>query len=152
VDPGGEIAMNQARGIPSGQDAEHLHLLSIFHWIVAGISALCSLFPIFHLAMGIAMASGHLPDKEGFTRLMGWFFIFFAGGFICFGLVYSVCLAYAGQCLAKRRNRTYCLVIAAFSCMFFPFGTALGVFTIVVLSRDSVRALFDGAPPAAIRA
>ena len=41
----------------------------------------------------------------------------------------------------------YCLVVAAIECLFIPFGTVLGVFTIVVLNRSSVRSLFrDGRP------
>ena len=32
--------------------------------------------------------------------------------------------------------------MAALSCAFFPFGTVLGVFTIIVLQKDSVRQLF----------
>jgi hypothetical protein len=36
--------------------------------------------------------------------------------------------------------------------MFFPFGTVLGVFTIVVLSRDAVKAKYEAIknPPFAI--
>jgi hypothetical protein len=39
------------------------------------------------------------------------------------------------------------MVIAALLCMFMPFGTVLGVFTIIVLVRDSVKALFNGINP-----
>ena len=37
------------------QDIEHLRLLSIFHYVVAGIGALVSCFPVFHLAFGLVM-------------------------------------------------------------------------------------------------
>jgi hypothetical protein len=33
--------------------------------------------------------------------------------------------------------------VAALSCAFMPFGTVLGVFTIVVLVRPSVKQLFE---------
>ena len=36
----------------------------------------------------------------------------------------------------------FCLVIAALLCMITPFGTVLGVFTIIVLVRPSVKLLF----------
>jgi hypothetical protein len=36
----------------------------------------------------------------------------------------------------------YCLVVAGIECIFMPFGTVLGVFTIIVLMRPSVRNLF----------
>lgn len=48
----------------------------------------------------------------------------------------------AGRALAQRRRYTFCLVIAGVACMFMPFGTVLGVFTIIVLLRDSVKELF----------
>jgi hypothetical protein len=34
--------------------------------------------------------------------------------------------------------------MAAVACVFFPFGTVLGVFSIIVLTRESVKRLFDG--------
>jgi hypothetical protein len=37
---------------------------------------------------------------------------------------------------------TICFVMACGECMFMPFGTVLGVFTILVLNRQSVKGLF----------
>jgi hypothetical protein len=34
------------------QDAEHLRLLSIFHYVVGGIGVLVSFFPLLYSAMG----------------------------------------------------------------------------------------------------
>jgi hypothetical protein len=39
-------------------------------------------------------------------------------------------------------SRLFSLIVAGFMCMFFPFGTALGVFTFIVLTRESVRRLY----------
>jgi len=36
--------------------------------------------------------------------------------------------------------------MACIECLFIPFGTILGVFTIVVLSREPVKALFVATP------
>ncbi len=49
----------------------------------------------------------------------------------------------SGWCLWKRKSRTFSLVVAAFNCVHMPIGTVLGVFTIVVLVRDSVRELYE---------
>jgi hypothetical protein len=38
----------------------------------------------------------------------------------------------------------FCLVMASITCMFMPFGTVLGVFTLIVLMRPSVKPLFEG--------
>jgi hypothetical protein len=37
--------------------------------------------------------------------------------------------------------------MAAVSCAFFPFGTVLGVLTILTLSRPEARALFPATVP-----
>jgi hypothetical protein len=58
------------------------------------------------------------------------------------GLGYAALVAYAGRCVSRTRHWTFVIVIAALSCAFFPFGTALGVFTILVLSKPEVKALF----------
>lgn len=133
-------------------DREHLRLLAIFHWVVAGFAALFSLIPVIHLTIGIAMVSGRFPEQAAHDtapvplEVVGWFFVVIAGIWIVCGLAFAVCLAMAAHSLANHRRRTFCMVIAGLSCAFFPFGTALGVFTLVVLSRDSVRALFATPP------
>jgi hypothetical protein len=48
----------------------------------------------------------------------------------------------AGRYLAEARNRGFCMVVAALNCLSVPLGTALGVFTFVVLARPSVEARF----------
>ena len=132
------------------EDREQLHRLSIFHFIVAGLTALFSLLPLFHLLLGWTMIARGL-DSEGqrdpFAPVIGWLFVFFASGAIVLGLAFAACLAIAGRNLVRRRGYTFCLVVAAISCLFVPFGTVLGVFTLVVLLRPSVKALF-GLPPA----
>jgi hypothetical protein len=58
------------------------------------------------------------------------------------GLVFAVCVILAGRYITKRRHYIFCLVIASLNCLFMPFGTILGVFTIVILMRPSVKELF----------
>jgi hypothetical protein len=49
----------------------------------------------------------------------------------------------AARSLSTRQRRTFCMVIAALNCMNAPLGTLLGVFTFIVLGRDSVRLEFE---------
>ena len=49
-----------------------------------------------------------------------------------------------GRFLATRRHHMFCLVIGCVECLSMPFGTVLGVFTIIVLSKESVKQLFAG--------
>jgi hypothetical protein len=124
-------------------DSEHLKLLSIFHYVVGGLAALFSLFPVFHLVIGIAMVTGRLDhnDEPG-ARLFGWFFVVLAAGMIAIGLACAVGIVLAGRFLARRTYYLFCLVMAAVECLFIPFGTVLGVFTILVLQRPTVKAMF----------
>ena len=132
-----------------GDDLEHLRLLSIFHYVVAGIVGLVSLLPGIHLMIGIALATGHLAREDDGSRTIGSIMAGCAAFFIVAGLTFAVMVALAGRSLSKRRRYTFSLVIAAILCIVFPFGTLLGVFTIVVLVRPSVKALFEaGGSPA----
>ena len=122
------------------QDQEHLRLLSVFHYVVAGLATIFSCFLILHIAMGIAMVTGVLDG--GPPRMFGWLFVVLPGIFMLLGWAFAVCLFAAGRCLAARKHYTFCLVMGAISCLFMPFGTVLGVFTIIVLMRPSVVELF----------
>jgi hypothetical protein len=125
-------------------DAEHLRLLSIFHFVVGGLAALFALLPAMHLFMGIAMVTGRFDEGPNQTeaRLFGWFFIVLASAMIAAGLAFATSMILAGRFLAQRVYYTFCFVVAALECVFVPFGTVLGVFTIVVLQRPAVKEMF----------
>ena len=126
----------------ANRDREHLRLLSIVHYVLAGLAALFSLFPVIHLVFGIALLSGRLDRGDPDARVVGGFLTLLAVVMILFGFTLAACLAYAGRCLAQRKHYIFCLVVAGIACLFAPLGTVLGVFTLVVLMRDSVAAAF----------
>jgi len=130
-------------------DDEHLRLLSIFHYVVAGLTALVGCFPLIHVTIGliIAFAPEQFGDNKGEPPPM-WLGLIFAGiGTFIIAMFWSLaaCVAITGRFLANRKYYMFCLVIAAIECMFAPFGTVLGVFTIIVLLRDSVKQSFVAA-------
>lgn len=129
-----------------GQDAEHLRLLSVFHYVVAGLLGVFSLFPVIHLTLGILMVTGQLDDANPPPALFGWMFVLLPALMILGGLALALCMAVAGYKLGHHRAYTYCLVVAAVECLFMPFGTVLGVFTIIVLMRPSVKERFGVTP------
>jgi hypothetical protein len=61
------------------------------------------------------------------------------------GIAIAICILIAGRSLAKHTRYWFAFVVACIECLFIPFGTILGVFTIIVLSRDSVKELFPAA-------
>ncbi|MFA6956513.1 MAG: hypothetical protein WC538_11640 [Thermoanaerobaculia bacterium] len=131
------------------QSEEHLRLLSIFHYVVAALASLFALFPLIHLVIGLAILSGRFPGKStggDDIRWLGGFFVAFASVWIVMGLSFAACVIVAGRSLAKRTRYTFCLVMAGLECMFVPFGTVLGVFTLIVLTKDDVKSLFGAAP------
>jgi len=126
----------------ASEHLEHLRLLSIFHYVVAGLIALASLVPGLQLVFGLLMASGSLaPEDEG-SRVAGFCLSGCAFFFLVLGLAFAALIALAGRSLAERRRYTFCLVVATLLCLFVPFGTVLGVLTIVVLVQWPVKALF----------
>ena len=134
------------------QGTEHLRLLAIFHYVVAGLAALFSLFALLYTMVGsiFIFAARHgtpKPGEELPPEFLGWIFI--ALGLLLFllGIAMAICISIAGRCLSRRKCYTFALVIACLECLFIPFGTILGVFTIVALSRESVKALFATAQP-----
>jgi hypothetical protein len=132
-------------------DEQHLRLLSIFHYVVAGFLALVGCFPLIHLALGIAIVSDALPSVPegahggGPPEILGWMFIAVAAFMIVCAWTLAVCILAAGLKLAGRTGYLFCLIIAGIECVFMPVGTVLGVFTIVVLLRPGVKELFGRA-------
>ena len=68
-----------------------------------------------------------------------WFIVVF---FVWF-LVAAAGNLLSGLFLRTRRHRTFSMVIAVINCLHFPIGTMLGVFTLIVLSRESVQGSYD---------
>jgi hypothetical protein len=125
-------------------DAEHIKLLSVFHFVVAGLALLGIVFLIFHYFIMSSVFSN--PDiwksqnnapplPKNFLKVFVWFYIFF--GFI-FGAACFLNLL-SGIFLHQRKHRIFSIVVGGLNCLQIPFGTILGVFTIIVLSRNSVR-------------
>ena len=132
------------------QDKEHLQLLAIFHRVVAGLAALFSFFPLLYTTIGaiFIFAARHgtpKPGEEPPPEFIGWIFAVIGSLLFLLGIAIAICILVAGRSLAKRTRYWFALVVACIECLFIPFGTILGVFTIVVLSRESVKALFSTA-------
>ena len=132
------------------QDKEHLQLLAIFHYVVAGLAALFSFFPLLYTTVGAVFifAARHGTAKPGEDlppEFLGWIFVVLGSVLFLIGIAMAICILITGRSLVLRKRYHFVFVMACIECLFIPFGTILGVFTIVVLSRESVRALFSAA-------
>ncbi len=132
------------------QDQEHLRLLSIFHYVMGGLACLLPLFSLVYLGMGVLMLSGKLPSSHGTAHgdvIAGYLFVGMGSLFFILGALGATLNILVGRALAKRERKTLCQVVACLNCLHMPLGTLLGVFTLVVLSRPSVQALFNQSEP-----
>lgn len=124
-------------------DAQHLKLLAVLHYVLAGLSLVGLAFLGLHWALMHAMMSmphqgGNPPPQQVFA-IFRWFYAF-AGVFIVAGGALTLA---SGLCIARRKARMFSIVVAGLSCLMFPFGTALGVFTLIVLLRESVVEVYE---------
>jgi hypothetical protein len=129
------------------RDTEQLNLLAIFHYVVAGLAALFSFFPLIYTTIGaifvfVARRGTPKPGEELPPELLGWIFIGIGSFLFLLGIAMAICIFIAGRSLSHRKGHSFALVMACIECLFIPFGTILGVLTIVVLARESVKALF----------
>src|SRR5881275_1803657 len=129
------------------QGTDHLRLLAIFHYVVTGLAALFSLFPLLYTMVGsiFIFAARHgtpKPGEELPPEFLGWIFVVLGLLLFLLGTAMAICILIAGRCLSRRKHYTFALVMACIECLFIPFGTILGVFTIIALSRESVKELF----------
>ena len=127
-------------------DEEHLRLLSVFHYVLGALGCFFACFPLIHMVLGLVIVFA--PEKLGehggqpFPAFAGWLFFGMGLAFFLIGECISICILVSGRCLTKRRGYTFSFVVGCIECMFVPLGTVLGVFMIIVMSRDSVKALY----------
>ena len=129
-------------------DNEQMRLLSFFYYVTGVLSAICVFFPLFYVFMGLlfllvpgsSSSAGSAPPA-----LVGWIFITLGLSISLLMLATAILKICAGYCIARRTRRTLCLVAAGFSCFGIPYGTLLGIFTFIVLSRESVVGQFERA-------
>jgi hypothetical protein len=135
-------------------DREHLRLLAIFHFVVAGLALAGIGFLFLHYSMMHMVFDnpqmwqpkpGQPPmpfPPEQFMAIFKWFYLI-GGAFLILGAVGNFL---SGLFVRKRKHREFSIVIAGLNCIQIPFGTVLGVFTIVVLVRNSVIELYSTDP------
>ena len=131
-------------------DEEHMRLLSIAHYIVGTLCILFASMFIFHFIIFFVMAGnpqffpppspGHPGGPpEAVARIMGGI----VGIFILLGWAFGGLTIYVGRCIKRRVKRGLTLVVAWLNLLLLPVGTLLGISTIMVLSRSSVKRAYE---------
>jgi hypothetical protein len=128
-------------------DEDHLKILGIFEYVMAGISALAGCCMIGYAFFGVALIAAafdrgpNAPPAE-----FGIFFTIVFASIALYAFVYCFLEILTARFLIAHIHYRFCFVMACIELVNFPFGTVLGICIIVALSRPSVRALYDGVP------
>ena len=97
-------------------DAEHLRLLGTLGYFYAGLECLFSLFAALYMGVG---------------------------AFLGLWILGMAVLSYlAAKWISLGKNWMFCMVVSCLHCSSFPIGTGLGVFSIIVLCRPTVKSWF----------
>jgi len=125
-------------------DDDHLRILAVLHFVTAGLAVLGLLFVALHFTimhsvfgnpdMWKNQQGGDLQPDE-FFAVFQWMYLLMAAGLVG-GAIVNVL---SGLYLRKKKHRLFSMIVAGLNCIHMPLGTALGVFTFIVLLRDTVR-------------
>ena len=144
----------------SAEDREHLSALSIGHFILAGVSLFSGIPALVWGVAGatlvdevgtdVAAAMGDISGQAGVDALgneamlddLHRLIIVTIVAGIALAIVAAIHLAVVGVQIRQRRWWLFCYLTGWGECVMFPFGTILGIFTIIVLGRASVKKLF----------
>ena len=118
----------------------HVHLIGLL-WIVYGIMGLLFAFFIFLVLFGVSLIPNLGNIAPGILRLVAWIASLF---FLALALPQII----AGMGLMKQKEwaRILTLVVSFFHLISFPLGTALSIYSFVILLKPETIKLFNPIP------
>ena len=131
---------------PPDQDAEHLRLLALFHRTICGLYGLFGFCGLPHFLKGLNGIAEQkvFVDYKGGPTASFYFgtYLFVVAAIILGAWALAILNWNARNRIEEHRATRYLHVLSVLNCLWMPIGTVLGVFTIVVMSRPTVRTLF----------
>ncbi len=125
------------------KDEEHLRLLGNFNYIFAGLSALTVVHGVLNIfvlrAIITARATGEVAGESAETLGGMTTMIQVLVGVVMVLAAILAFLSWRNGKNIRRRDLSSARIVAVLQCLAFPLGTALGVFTFIVLGRPSVQ-------------
>lgn len=114
----------------------HVHLIAIL-WIIYGILGILFAFGVFLVLFGISFIPDMGDIAPGILRIVAWAVGLF---FLAFFLPELI----GGIGLLKRQewSRILVLVVSFFNLLSFPLGTALSIYSMVILLKEETARLF----------
>jgi nitrogen fixation/metabolism regulation signal transduction histidine kinase len=131
------------------KDLEHLKLLGIFHYIWGALSILGGLATgVYVLIMGFVFftAPSNSSEDAGSQTVAGGVIIAVGIVLLLVIVVYGILVLLAGGKYRKHQGGYwFCFALAIITLVVGGIpGIVLGIFSLVVLSRATVKALFKG--------
>ena len=132
------------------EDARHLRLLCILHFVAAGLCLAGIGFLVWHYRrmhdafLDISVSKNQKNGGMLLEQFLETFILFYlASGAALMVLAAGNLLS--GLCIRRRRLRVLSLLVACLNFILVPVGTVFGAFALVVLLRPSVRAAYAAA-------
>lgn len=126
----------------SETDEKNLDLLGTLHYVLGVLTALSACVPFIYLFIGLAMIGSGAYAGSAAPRVFGAIFLVLSIILIVFGWVLAVLMIMTGSRLKQRHSYNFCMIVAFVECLIIPLGTVLGIFTIINLNKEEVKALF----------
>ncbi len=134
------------------RDEQHLTRLVIAYYVLAGLTLLFGCAGVLYMAFGVGMiflsedlvASDPNAPPPGVIQLIGGVLAAVGVVIALLQFVSAVLLTMTARFISMRQYRTFCLVTAGLTCLSVPLGTALGVYTFVILTRPDIIERFGG--------
>ena len=126
----------------------NLGTLSILHYVYGGFTCLMGGVMLIFIFLGTLLNSDLVQsESDAPPAVVGQ--IFQTLGWVLFAIieVLGILIMLSGRWIAQRRNRTGSMIMAGFCCLSFPFGTALGIFSFVVLTNPEVQQEYETGRP-----
>jgi hypothetical protein len=156
----GKTVTDLARSPPHPAVTEKtLRWLVLLHYVLAASTALCAA-PSLSLFVGAwellhspdqalsqwALDAHHFTDRllpaDYDAPLKAAWLVMLTGMEITLSVAHAALLFYVGRCIARRRRFVLCVLFSLFNATYVPLGTALSVWTLVVLLKPHVKRLF----------
>jgi hypothetical protein len=130
------------------RDEDHLLLLRVSYYVLAGLGALIALAPAILFAWEFFRALrvvGNVRELHFNPRSgdLGAFLIFVGA----LALLGSLVAFVTAENIRAHKNRFFCMLVGGMLCLYVPLGTGIGICTLAVLSRPRVKASFGDPRP-----
>lgn len=131
-------------------DNEHLKLLSLFHYIFGGIILAYAFFIILQFIFLFYFLDAFLRNSpfntytsnNEFDPMIFKFILYIGITIFIIMLIGGILEIISGRFIKARKNRTFSYIIAILNLLSIPYGTILGIMTITVLGRNSIKELY----------